>query len=116
MGRGNDGEPPMVSAQELETQTKFALTMEDVRTAAAAYEMVREANRMLARLPIPVLLALRDYANERIKCRTGLLCERHYVEHLDYLIKETRARERRLLYGINGIVPPEPDGGDDASR
>jgi hypothetical protein len=37
-----------------------------------------------------------------------LLCERHYVEHLDYLIKETRARERRLVHGINGIVPPEP--------
>jgi hypothetical protein len=106
----------MLSAQQLETQTKFALSQEDVRTAAAAYEMVRKANRMLARLPIPVLLALRDYANERIKCRTGLLCERHYVEHLDYLIKETRARERRLLHGLNGIVPPEPDGGDDAPR
>jgi hypothetical protein len=29
--------------QQLETQTKFALSQEDVRTAAAAHEMVRKA-------------------------------------------------------------------------
>jgi hypothetical protein len=85
-----------------------------VRRAAAAYEMIKSANLLLEMLPISALEALRDYAADKLKGRNGrmVLCERHYVEHLDELIKQTRADERRLLYGVTGVVPPKPDEDD----
>jgi hypothetical protein len=100
--------------QGLKTQTSFSLSLDDVRRAAAAYEMVKGANLILETLPISVLEALRDYAKDQTKGRNGplVLCERHYVEHLDELIKQTRADERRLLHGITGVVPPKPDEDD----
>ncbi len=99
--------------QGLKTQTSLSLSLDAVRRAAAAYEMVKGANLILETLPTPVLEALRDYAKDRIKGRNGpmVLCERHYVEHLDELIKQTHADERRLLHGLTGVVPP-PDQDD----
>lgn len=106
-------EHPAMDKQGLKTQTSFSLSLDAVRRAAAAYEMVKGANLILETLPTPVLEALRDYAKDRIKGRNGpmVLCERHYVEHLDELIKQTHADERRLLHGLTGVVPP-PDQDD----
>jgi hypothetical protein len=70
--------------------------------------MAKGANMILETLPVRVLEALRDYANDHVKDGNGprALGERHYVEHLDKLI---------VYYGITGVVPPEPDedGEDD---
>jgi len=100
--------------QRLKTQTGFSLSLDGVRRAAAAYEMVKAANIMLETLPLPVLEALRDYAADQVRNRNCplVLCERHYVEHLDELIKQTKLDERRLLEGITGVVPPEPKEND----
>jgi hypothetical protein len=100
----------MATSQQLETQTRYSLSLPDVRRAAAAYEMVKSANVMLETLPIPVLEALRDYAKDQCEARNGpfSLCERHYVEHLDELIKHRDETERQLLRGLTGIVPPGP--------
>lgn len=84
------------------------LRQHDVRRAAAAHELIQSANIMLEMLPIPVLEGLRDYAEEQIGSLKGkplTLCERHYVEHLDELIRGARAEEMRLLQGITGIIP-----------
>jgi hypothetical protein len=81
----------------------------DVRRAAAAHELMQSANIMLETLPMPVLEGLRDYAEERIRERKGKplsLCERHYVDHLDELIRGARAEEMRLVQAISGIIPP----------
>ncbi|HKD25607.1 MAG TPA: hypothetical protein VKC66_06790 [Xanthobacteraceae bacterium] len=104
--------------QRLKTQTAFSLSLDGVRRAAAAYEMVKAANIMLETLPLPVLEALRDYAAEQVRNRNSplLLCERHYVEHLDELIKQTKLDERRLLEGITGVVPPERKENDKPSH
>jgi hypothetical protein len=104
----------VMDKQGLKTQIGVSLSLDVVRRAAAAYEMIKSANLLLEMLPISALEALRDYAADKLKCRNGrmVLCERHYVEHLDELIEQTRADERRLLYGITGIVPPKPDEAD----
>jgi hypothetical protein len=107
-------ERPVMDKQGLKTQIGVSLSLDVVRRAAAAYEMIKSANLMLDSLPISALEALRDYAADKLKGRNGrmVLCERHYVEHLDELIKQTRDDERRLLYGITGVVPPKPDEDD----
>jgi hypothetical protein len=104
----------VIDKQALKTQIGVSLSLDVVRRAAAAYEMIKSANLLLEMLPISALEALRDYAADKLKGRNGrmVLCERHYVEHLDELIEQTRADERRLLYGITGIVPPKPDEDD----
>jgi hypothetical protein len=100
----------MVDAKTLKTQTWQALQQQDVRRAIASYELIQSANIMLAALPKPVLEALRDYAEERIKERTGkpplTMCERHYMEHLNELIEGARIEEMRLVQAVTGIVPP----------
>jgi hypothetical protein len=101
----------MATSQQLETQTRYSLSLPDVRRAAAAYETVKSANVMLETMPIPVLEALRDYAKDQCRARNGpfSLCERHYVEHLDELIKYRDETERQLMHGLTGIVPPGPE-------
>jgi hypothetical protein len=101
----------MATSQQLETQTRYSLSLPDVRRAAAAYEMVKSANVILETLPIPVLEALKDYAKDQCGNGPFSLCERHYVEHLDELIKHRDETERQLLRGLTGIVPPGPKRG-----
>src|SRR5262249_31765158 len=98
----------MVDAKTLKTQTSQMLRQHDVRRAAAAYELMQSANIMLETLPIPVLEGLRNYVEEQImagKNKPLTLCERHYVAHLDELIRGARVEEMRLLQGVTGIIP-----------
>jgi anaerobic glycerol-3-phosphate dehydrogenase len=101
--------------QRLKTQTGLFLQLDDVRRAAAAYELMYEAVEMLKGLPIPVLEGLRDYAKEQLKCRHGplVLCERAYVEHLDELIRGAKHQEKLLFRGITGSLDNDEDKNED---
>jgi hypothetical protein len=59
--------------------------LHDVRKAAAAYELMHSAAALLQMLPVSVLEALRDYVQEEVKDRKGLLtlCDRSFVEQLE---------------------------------
>jgi hypothetical protein len=100
----------MIDSRTLKAQTSLSLKLHDVRKAAAAYELMHSAAALLQMLPVSVLEALRDYVQEEIKDRKGLLtlCDRSFVEQLNELIRGERLKEQRLFHGITGILP-DPD-------
>jgi hypothetical protein len=98
----------MVDSETLKEQTTYSLRLHDVRKAVAAYELMHSTYALMQMLPIPVLMALRDYLKEDTKDRKNplTLCDRGFVECINELIAGERLRERRLFQGITGIVPP----------
>jgi len=98
----------MIDCERLKEQTSYSLRLHDVRKAVAAYELMHSAYVLMQMLPIPVLVALRDYLKEETKDRKDPLtmCNRAFVECINELIAGERLRERRLFEGITGIVPP----------
>ena len=100
----------MIDSERLKEQTSYSLRLHDVRKAVAAYELMHSAYALMQMLPIPVLVALRDYLKEETKDRKDPLtmCNRAFVECINELItwefpRLCRGGSRSLTY--TAVVP-----------